>query len=158
MPKEIERKFLVNSLEYKALAEGILYRQGYILATDGKSVRIRTAGEKAYITLKTRINELTRLEYEYEISVNEAIEMLSTMCEKPIIEKLRYTIDYKGDIWEVDEFKGDNDGLIVAEIELQDENQKFAQPQWIGNEVTADSRYLNTNLVRNPYKLWKSTI
>jgi CYTH domain-containing protein len=117
-------------------------------------VRVRTASKKAFITIKgTRISA-TRLEFEYEIPFEDAELMLDSLCEKPIIEKIRYIIKHSGFKWEVDEFLGDNKGLIVAEVELKSEKQKIVLPPWIGKEVTEDSRYANSSLVRNPYKSW----
>jgi CYTH domain-containing protein len=117
---------------------------------------VRTIGDRGILTIKGPNLGGVRLEYEYDIPFNEAQEMLHELCRKPLIEKTRYKIPFKGFIWEVDEFKGENAGLIFAEIELQHEGQEFAKPLWIGKEVTDDSRYYNANLVKNPYSNWKS--
>lgn len=153
MPKEIERKFLVTDNHWRS-APGIKYRQGYISRSEQRSVRIRTTPDKAFLTIKGTSTGITRLEFEYEIPMTEANELLNLMCEKPIIEKTRHKIEHEGMTWEVDEFHGENSGLVVAEIELESEDQKFSKPDWIGEEVTGDSRYLNVNLIVNPYCSW----
>lgn len=156
MPKEIERKFLVRNSDYRQLGKGENYKQGYICRLPDKIVRIRIAGSKAFVTIKGKIqNATTRLEYEYEIPVTDAEEMLLELCEKPFIEKVRYKVTWRKDIWEIDEFNGENEGLIVAEIEMPSEDYQFELPPWIGEEVTNDPRYLNANLVSNPFKSWK---
>ena len=155
MAIEIEHKFLVKSTDFRSLAKPVLYRQGYLVITDKKVVRVRIAGEQGFITIKTRVTNLTRKEFEYEIPLADAEIMLSEMCIGSVIEKLRYRVDYQGFIWEVDEFLGDNDGLIVAEIEVATEEQEFTKPDWVGIEVTNEPRYLNAYLSEHPYKLWK---
>ena len=155
MPKEIERKFLTVNNGYRQLGEGESYKQGYICRLPDKIVRVRIAGSKAFITIKGVQSAMTRLEYEYEIPVTHAEEMLSELCEKPFIEKIRYKVRWKNDIWEIDEFSGENEGLIVAEIEMPSEDYQPELPPWIGEEVTDNARYLNANLVSNPYKSWK---
>ncbi len=155
MPKEIERKFLIKNNDYRRLGKGESYRQGYICRLPHKSVRIRIAGSKAYITVKAKLQSaVARLEYEYEIPVNHAEEMLAALCEKPLIEKVRYTVLWGKDTWEVDEFSGENEGLVIAEIELPNESYKPELPPWVGEEVTNNPSYLNVNLVSNPYKSW----
>lgn len=153
MPKEIERKFLVTDDSWRS-APGVKYRQGYLSRSENRSVRIRTTPQKAFLTIKGTSTGITRLEFEYEIPIGEANEILDSMCLKPLIEKTRHRIDFEGFTWEVDEFHGYNDGLVVAEIELESEDQKFSKPKWIGEEVTGDSRYLNVNLIVNPYTSW----
>jgi CYTH domain-containing protein len=153
MPKEIERKFLVTSDQWRT-AQGKSYRQGYLCRSEQRSVRVRTTPDGAYLTVKGLSTTITRLEYEYEIPMTEAQELLDSMCIKPIIEKTRYKVVHHGMIWEVDEFHGDNTGLVVAEIELESEDQEFPKPEWVGEEVTGDPRYLNVNLVVNPYSSW----
>lgn len=155
MPLEIERKFLVDKTKWTAPAEGTTVRQGY-LPGEGSPllVRIRRQNEKAFLTLKGRNNGITRAEYEYEIPAAEADELL-TLCKRPLIEKTRYLIPFDGHTWEVDVFAGENEGLILAEIELQDENESFVKPDWLGQEVSADSRYYNSNLAENPYADWR---
>jgi len=155
MAIEIERKFLVKNDEYKSGAKGTYYRQGYISIDNRRVVRIRIAGKQAFLTFKSLISERSRSEYEYKIQVHDAFELLDKLCLKPIIEKIRYEINYDGDCWIVDEFLGENAGLIVAEIELEGEDQKFSKPSWLGKEVSADPRYLNANLVINPYRNWQ---
>lgn len=155
MPKEIERKFLVNNSEFKNLSRGILIRQGFLSSDKERVVRIRIIEDKAYITIKGLSIGATRSEFEYEIPLNDAAVILNELCKKPIIEKYRYRINFGNSIWEVDEFMGLNAGLIIAEIELEHENQTFDIPDWIGKEVTDDPRYYNSNLIRNPFTQWK---
>lgn len=154
MGKEIERKFLVSGTKWKELAKGITYRQGYLSTVKERTVRVRTIGENGYLTIKGISVGATRSEFEYEIPVSDANFILANLCEKPIIEKKRYKIEFNNFVWEVDEFYGDNKGLIVAEIELTAENEKFDLPDWIGKEVTDDSKYFNSNLIKNPFKSW----
>lgn len=158
MAKEIERKFLVKATEYRNLAEAVNYKQGYICNTHNKVVRIRIAGPKAYITVKGASKGYTRDEFEYEIPADDAKMMLDNYCEKPLIEKTRREIVFAGKTWVVDEFGGENQGLVMAEIELLFAGEPFEIPEWIGAEVTGDSRYYNSNLVLNPYKNWKNLI
>lgn len=154
MGKEIERKFLLVGDEWKALAKGTHYRQGYLNSAKERTVRIRTIDDKAFLTVKGITVGATRAEYEYEIPYADCTAMLDSLAEKPIIEKRRYKIPYGGLIWEVDEFLGVNEGLVVAEVELTSEDQAFEKPVWVGAEVTGDPRYFNSNLVRNPYSTW----
>jgi len=151
---EIEKKFIVRSNEWMNLAKGVFYRQGYLSRVKERTVRVRTVGNKGFITVKGISTGAKRREFEYEISFSDATEMLNDLCEKPLIEKERYKLKYEGMLWEVDKFLGDNEGLICAEIELIDEDQKFKKPDWIGEEVTGDPKYFNSNLVNNPYKKW----
>lgn len=155
MPKEIERKFLVEGDAWRALAKGKLYRQGYLSSVKERTVRVRTVGDKGYLTVKGITVGATRVEYEYEIPVGECDAMLDGLAEKPIIEKKRYKIGFGGLTWEVDEFFGENAGLIVAEVELTSEDQAFDKPSWAGREVTGDPRYFNSNLIAHPYSSWK---
>ncbi len=154
MAKEIERKFLVASEDWRALARGTRYRQGYLSTVKERTVRVRTIDNKGFLTVKGITVGATRSEYEYEIPAADAAEMLNDLCEKPIIEKNRYKIPLGGVTLEVDEFLGVNDGLIVAEVELQSEDQYFPKPDWIGEEVTSDPKYFNANLIARPYKSW----
>jgi len=154
MPKEIERKFLVHSFEYRGLGKKTFFHQGYLSIGDNKTIRARTAGEKAFLTIKASSEGISRDEYEYEIPLNEANEILDNICIKPTIEKYRFHIEYKGFKWEVDEFTGVNHGLVIAEIELESEDQEFEKPPWIGKEVTGDPKYFNANLVQYPYNQW----
>lgn len=155
MPQEIERKYLVIGDAWRNLATGTHYRQGYLNGAKERTVRIRTIGEKAFLTIKGETRGIRRKEYEYEIPYGDAMQILENLAEKPLIEKIRYQIPYEGLVWEIDEFLGENAGLIVAEIELTDENQPFAKPAWIDKEVSSDPRYYNANLVRHPYRLWE---
>ena len=155
MAKEIERKFLVVGDDWRSLAKGTNYRQGYLNSIKERTVRIRTIDDKAFMTIKGPTVGVTRMEFEYEIPHNECVEMLEHLAEQPIIEKNRYKIPVGGLIWEVDEFLGVNKGLIVAEVELSSEDQEFAKPNWVGEEVSGDPRYFNSNLVANPYTTWK---
>lgn len=154
MGREIERKFLLKNDNWRGLAQGTPYRQGYLNAQKGCTVRVRIMGGIGVITIKGPAVAGVRPEYEYEIPVSDANEMLDNLCLKPLIEKIRYKIPYGSFTWEVDEFEGLNAGLIVAEIELAAVDQKFPRPDWIGAEVTDDPRYYNASLVRTPYKDW----
>jgi len=154
MGKEIERKFLITGDKWKELAKGVTYRQGYLSTVKERVVRVRTIGNKGYLTIKGITVGATRLEYEYDIPREDADEMLTELCEKPLVEKNRYKIEYEGLIWELDEFFGDNEGLILAEVELTHESQSFEKPGWIGEEVTGDPKYFNSNLTKNPYTKW----
>jgi CYTH domain-containing protein len=155
--EEIEKKFLVTSSAWKRGATGHVYRQGYLSIDRKRTVRIRVVGEQGVLTIKgERIGD-TAPEFEYPIPVADARTLLDTLCLRPLIEKTRYTIDHKGHTWEVDAFHGDNEGLVVAEIELTREGEPFERPEWIGEEVTKDFRYTNANLVDHPYATWKET-
>lgn len=154
MATEIERKFLVSDNRYRQLAEPISYRQGYISTAKEHIVRVRIKGEKASLTFKGATNGITRTEYEYEIPTAEAEQILEQLCAKPIIEKERYKVEYDGLVWEVDEFHGPNEGLVVAEVQLDREDQEFSIPEWIGEEVSGEPKYFNSNLVQNPYSKW----
>lgn len=154
MGTEIERKFLVRGDAWRALATGVRYRQGYLNSAKERTVRIRTVGEKAFLTIKGISVGATRAEYEYPIPAADCNAMLDTLAERPLIEKTRYKIRHRGHTWEVDEFAGDNRGLIVAEIELQREDEPFDKPEWIGSEVTGDPRYFNSNLIKQPFAGW----
>ena len=154
MGTEIERKFLVKDNSWRDLARGVKYRQGYLNSAKERTVRVRTIDDRGYLTIKGITSGASRAEYEYEIPVAEADALLNDLCEKPLIEKSRYKIDFKGFVWEVDEFFGENQGLIVAEVELESENQTFEKPVWIGEEVTGDPKYFNSNLINNPYLKW----
>jgi adenylate cyclase len=154
MGKEIERKFLVKDDSFKKLANGDKYRQGYLNSMKERVVRVRTINDKGFLTVKGITTGATRAEYEYPIPVKDADAMLDDLCEKPLIEKNRYKIGFEGFIWEVDEFFGENQGLICAEIELEQEDQLFEKPEWISDEVTGDPKYFNSNLIQNPYSNW----
>lgn len=154
MGKEIERKFLVKNDSWRSLAKGTRYRQGYLNSAKERIVRVRTIDDKGFLTIKGITRRASRLEFEYDIPVAEAERMLDELCETPLIEKNRYKIEYKGFVWEVDEFFGENQGLIVAEVELESEDQSFEKPDWIGEEVTGDPKYFNSNLIQHPYTKW----
>jgi adenylate cyclase len=154
MGQEIERKFLVKGDDWRSLAKGTYCRQGYLNSAMERTVRIRTIGEKAFLTIKGPTVAATRSEYEYEIPVTDCNAMLEALAEKPIIEKKRYKVPFAGLTWEIDEFFGDNAGLIVAEVELMSEDQAFQKPEWIGGEVTGDHRYFNSDLIKHPFTRW----
>jgi CYTH domain-containing protein len=154
MGVEIEKKFLVMGSDWKSLAAGTIYRQGYLKSGHGCTVRIRIAGEKGYLTIKGPVVGAARPEYEYEIPLLDADEILETLCDKPLIEKKRYKIPIAEHVWEVDEFFGENDGLVIAEIELERADEVFEKPEWIGKEVTGVPRYYNASLVNHPFKKW----
>ena len=153
MGQEIERKFLVVGDEWKQ-GSGVLYRQGYLINATDCSVRVRRGQDGAYLTIKGAMVGATRAEYEYKIPASDADELLERLCEQPLIEKRRYRVEHAGLTWEVDEFLNENDGLVVAEVELEREGQPIERPKWIGLEVTDDPRYLNANLVSHPYREW----
>lgn len=154
MGMEIERKFLVKGDGWKSLAQGVLLRQGYLSSAPERTVRVRIEADAAMLTIKGRTTGASRAEWEYTIPLEDARALLDGLCERPIIEKRRYRIPFAGMVWEVDEFLGENAGLVVAEIELESEDQDFARPDWIGEEVTHDPRYFNASLLRNPYCSW----
>ena len=156
MAQEIERKFLVVGDGWRALATGEKYCQGYIgTTTPGHSVRERNAGETAYINIKGPSSGLRRAEFEYSIPVSDAQEMLNMLCDRPFIEKIRYRLPIGSLVWEIDEFTGENAGLLVAEVELQDEAQSVELPDWVGEEVSGDPKYYNASLVTYPYSAWE---
>ncbi|HEV7855639.1 MAG TPA: CYTH domain-containing protein [Herminiimonas sp.] len=154
MSVEIERKFLVLGDEWKSLGQGTSIRQGYLSTQPDRVVRVRIEDAMATLTIKGRSVGATRGEWEYPISLQDADELLTTLCERPLIEKTRTRIKHDGMVWEVDEFFGENLGLIVAELELQSEDQRFAKPDWVGEEVTHDARYFNANLLKHPFTAW----
>ena len=154
MSVEIERKNLVRDDRWKALGQGVLLRQGYLSSHPDRIVRVRIEGDAALLTIKGRSVGATRGEWEYPIPLADARVFLDSLCERPIIETYRSRIRFEGMGWEVDEFLGENAGLVVAEIELEREDQPFVKPEWIGEEVTQDTRYFNANLLRHPYRAW----
>ncbi|MDT7919411.1 MAG: CYTH domain-containing protein [Meiothermus sp.] len=154
MGSEIERKFLVRSEDWKPGAVGVPYRQGYLCRQAARTVRVRVAGGQAYLTIKGQAQGITRLEYEYPIPLADAQDLLEQLCLKPLIEKTRYRLEFGGRVWEVDEFAGENQGLVVAEVELEWPDQPLELPDWVGEEVTHDPRYLNANLVEQPFSRW----
>lgn len=154
MAIEIERKFLVKNQAWRSLAVGTPYRQGYIANSQGRTVRVRQIGNQAYLTIKGPSQGNSRPEFEYVIPLEDAQFMLEHLCTPPLIEKHRYKIKWGELLWEVDEFFGENQGLVVAEVELTDENQVIEFPDWIGQEVSDDPRYFNVNLSTYPYSQW----
>ncbi len=152
MATEIERKFLVNGDAWKT-GDFIRIRQGYLNRDKERTVRVRIAGDEAYLTIKGITVGATRAEYEYRVPVADGGEMLE-MCDGPLIEKNRTIIVYEGTTWEIDEFHGSNFGLVIAEVELKSEDQPFEKPDWLGAEVTDDRRYYNSNLVITPFSEW----
>jgi adenylate cyclase len=154
MGLEIERKFLVTGDAWRKGAKRSRLRQGYLLAGKEKSVRVRLEDGRGTVTIKGRARGLVRAEYEYAIPARDARELLDRLCERPLIEKTRHRARFGGLVWEIDEFFGDNAGLVVAEVELRRADQKVVLPPWIGKEVTRDARYLNSNLFKNPYRRW----
>lgn len=153
MALEIERKFLVKEGAWRN-EKGTKYRQGYLNSAKERTVRVRIIDGKGYLTIKGISRGAVREEYEYDIPKAEAEAMLNNLCEKPLIEKLRYKIKFQGLVWEVDEFFGENQGLIIAEVELESEDQTVNIPEWVGEEVTGDPKYFNANLIHHPYSRW----
>lgn len=156
MGLEIERKFLVKGDRWRSLATATPYRQGYIVATKERVVRVRIAGDQGYLTIKGESVGSRRAEYEYSIPVTDAAELLDTLCDRPQIEKVRYRLAIGDLVWEIDEFHGENAGLIMAEVELPREDYPVQLPDWIDAEVTQDSRYYNAYLSKHPYSTWNS--
>lgn len=149
---EIERKFLVTSEAWRTGA-GVRLTQGYLNRDPLRTVRVRVAGDQAWLTIKGATTGATRLECEYPIPLADAQALLA-LCDGPLIDKTRHTQTLDGGVWEVDEFHGDNAGLVVAEIELNHEAQPFERPDWLGEEVTHDPRYFNSALASRPYRSW----
>ena len=150
MAKEIERKFLVDSSDaHWRSAQPVVMKQGYLNLDSERTVRVRVRGEQAFLTVKGLTTGMSREEFEYEVPVEDGDAMLR-LCHHPLIEKTRYEFEFKGNVWEIDEFHGVNEGLVVAEIELTDEAQTFDAPDWIREEVTDDPRYFNSSLAQNP--------
>jgi CYTH domain-containing protein len=158
MAQEIERKFLVKNDQWRQYeGQTTIYRQGYIYTQNATTVRVRVAGSQGFLTIKGKTSGKTRTEFEYSIPLEEAQEMLDNLCDPPLIEKTRTKLKIGNLTWEIDEFTGENEGLILAEVELDDENQEIEIPEWIGEEVTDDPRYYNANLVKNPYLKFKTS-
>ncbi|OGR12413.1 MAG: adenylate cyclase [Desulfobacterales bacterium RIFOXYA12_FULL_46_15] len=154
MGVEIERKFLLKGDRWRSLGHPVRYCQGYLNRSKERTVRVRMEGEKGYLAIKGISRGVKRIEYEYEIPEADCRAMLNGLVEKPVIEKNRTRIEYKGMVFEIDEFFGENQGLIIAEVELESEDQTIELPDWIGREVTHDPRYYNSNLVLYPYTKW----
>lgn len=155
MPIEIEKKFLLKYLPEELLLSPSSLSQGYITKKKEKVVRVRISDDSAFLTVKGPSKNAVRKEFEYRVPVEDAREMLELFCKNSLIIKKRYFIEYNGFEWVIDKFSGPNEGLVVAEIELEYEEQLFDLPDWIGEEVTGDARYYNSNLVEHPYTTWK---
>lgn len=154
MGVEIERKFLLANEGWRGQGIATRMRQGYLVADPVRTVRVRIEGGRAVLTIKGKTTGAARGEWEYDIPVADATELLDGLCEQPQVEKIRHRIEHAGHTWEVDEFLGLNAGLVVAEIELDAEDEAFEKPDWIGVEVTGDKRYYNSSLIRQPYSQW----
>jgi adenylate cyclase len=156
MAIEIEHKFLLANNDWcEHIRRSVKYRQGYLSSVATSSIRIRISDEHAWLNIKSATVGTHRHEYEYEIPLPDANEIITNLCRKPIIEKTRHIVIDDGNTWEIDEFEGDNQGLIVAEIELPEIGLDFAKPHWLGKEVTHDLRYYNNNLAGHPYSEWR---
>lgn len=155
MGLEIERKFLIKNDSWKSsVTRSHVIKQGYLNSHPERTVRIRLYGDQGILTIKGKSQNLTRKEYEYDIPNYEA-EALLGLCEKPLIEKTRYLCQHDGHVWEVDVFEGNNEGLVLAEIELTREKEEFSMPDWAGEEVSTDPRYFNSALIQHPFKQWE---
>lgn len=155
MAIEIEHKFLLANEDWrKHIDKSVSYSQGYLSSQPTSSIRVRISANLAWLNIKSATIGSQRHEYEYPIPLTDAQEILNNLCKKPLIEKVRHFVTHDGNLWEIDEFAGDNQGLIVAEIELSENGQSFAKPGWVGLEVTEDLRYYNNNLAVHPYSEW----
>lgn len=154
MAVEIERKFLVDLGAWRPQGPGVLYRQGYLSPQKERAVRVRIAGDEAFLTIKGTAEKFTRLEFEYPIPLDDAAILLERLCERPLVEKTRHKEMFGDRLWEIDVFHGENEGLILAEIEVSAEDETFERPPWTGKEVSEDPRYFNVNLSANPFKNW----
>jgi adenylate cyclase len=155
MALEIERKFLVADDSWRAaVTSSTAIMQGYLAATGRATIRVRVRGDQAFLTIKGATSEVTRTEYEYPIPLSDAAAMLRELAEGPIIEKVRHLIPVGDHQWELDVFAGDNEGLVLAEVELGDPDEPFVTPSWAGDEVSDDPRYFNVNLASRPYRTW----
>ena len=160
MGVEIERKFLLASDNWRAgAAGGVRILQGYFPRTpDGPTVRVRIAGDRAFLTVKGAAKNFARSEFEYAIPVADAEAMLREFCGERLVEKVRYLVPFAGATWEVDEYLGENEGLLTAELELDSPDASFVPPPWLGREVSRDRRYTNGSLSGNPYRHWADTV
>lgn len=156
MALEIEHKFLVDVAKIPVATKTIKMVQGYVPSDPLIAVRVRIEGDVAKLAVKAKKSELTRFEYEYEIPMADAVEMLENVCQKPFIEKVRHIIEHKGHTWEVDFFERENIGLVLAEIEVKSEEEVFELPDWVTREVTDKKEYRNNYLGKHPYKDWTS--
>ena len=153
---EIERKFLTCNEAWRSqVVRSLAIRQGYLHRADNAAIRVRITGDTAHINIKQTDDGIHRLEYEYDIPLDDAGEMLDRLTIAPMIEKTRHEVRVGRHLWEIDEFHGDNEGLIVAEIELANAEETFERPAWIGEEVSQDRRYFNSNLILHPFKDWQ---
>ncbi len=152
MALEIERKFLTTDQGWRTGA-GVLICQGYLCSVPSRTVRVRLAGDAGWLTIKGATDGATRAEFEYRIPIADAQALLA-LCEGPLLEKVRHRVRFGGHWWDVDEFLGENAGLVVAEVELSAEDEHFERPPWLGAEVTEDARYFNSNLAHRPYRSW----
>lgn len=153
MGQEIERKFLVDIQKWECKGKKVFIQQSYLSDDPARTVRVRISGDKAILTIKGETEGISRKEFNYQIEVADAIELMKLTKGKPI-EKFRYNINHKGKLWEVDEFLGENKGLFLAEIELDSEDENFERPPWIGKEVSEDKRYFNSYISQNPFNRW----
>ena len=156
MAIEIERKFLVKEKPFHLAKKSLRIRQGYIVNDQKQVIRVREKGDNYFLTVKGNNIGISRLEFDFPISKEDAEELLEHFCKTTMIDKTRHYVENHGHTWEVDEFHGDNTGLVVAEIELEAEDEQFERPDWVGEEVTSHERYYNMNLAINPFKNWKS--
>lgn len=154
MALEIERKFLIDSNVLPVLTDGMHIKQGYIQTADKTVVRVRIKDQEAYLTIKGGNQGIKRLEFEYPIPIEDAHQMIDNLCSKNIIDKTRYEVKIENHMWEIDIFHGENEGLIIAEVELDDENEDLLIPSWVFQEVSNDAKYYNSNLIANPYSKW----
>jgi len=157
MAKEIERKFLVKPRKWSELGPGLKIRQGYLSTARERTVRVRTYGDRGYVTIKGATSGISRDEYEYEIPFADATEIIDHLGLQPLIEKTRYRIPFKGHTFELDEFTGTNRGLTVAEVELKSADEKIELPDWIDRDVSDDPRYFNSNLAQKPFSTWEKS-
>ncbi|MEB8434349.1 CYTH domain-containing protein [Cocleimonas sp. KMM 6892] len=154
MAKEIERKFLIDLELIGDLPDGKLISQGFIGTNDKTVVRARIKGDEAFLTLKGKVTGFTRSEFEYQIPVDDATNIIKELCSGGVVEKTRYEIIHDNHTWEIDIFHGQNEGLVVAEVEVQSESESVSLPKWIVEEVTGDPKYFNVSLLSNPYSQW----
>ena len=159
MAIEIEHKFLLANGDWREfVSHSVVYKQGYLSSQATSSIRVRISDQQAWLNIKSATIGTQRAEYEYEIPLSDAQEILDNLCLKPVIEKTRHFVKHENHLWEIDEFEGENTGLIVAEIELKSVDETFAKPEWLGVEVTQDVRYYNNNLAREPYCQWRDNL
>jgi adenylate cyclase len=154
MGREIERKYLVTPGAWAPKGDGTHFKQGYLSSVKERVVRVRIEGDVAKLTIKGVTTGLTRSEFEYPLPLEDAVVLLDRICERPLIDKHRYVEAHGEHTWEIDVFHGDNEGLVIAEVELRSEDESPALPAWAGAEVSGDPRYFNSNLLKNPFKSW----